>query len=211
MAITTYSELSTAAANWLARADLTSRIPEFITLFEAKFNRDMRVPQQERRNESFIVDAEYVNVPTDFLELRAMFVTSSGERYPITQMPPAQESEFYSSGSGVPRFVSVSGHTTADGTMAFRFAPPPGGTYTATIVYYAKLPALNSTTQTTNWLLTNHPDVYLYGTLLEAQGFIHNDPRLQVWKAAYDMAAGSLTRASNRSRWSSTGLAARAM
>ena len=51
MAITTNSELNTAVANWLSRSDLTSRIPEFIALFEAKFNRDMRVPQQERRNE----------------------------------------------------------------------------------------------------------------------------------------------------------------
>src|SRR5574343_38100 len=144
MAITTNSELNTAVANWLSRSDLTSRIPEFIALFEAKFNRDMRVP--------------------------------------------SQESEFYSSGTGVPRFVSVSGHTTADGTMAFRFAPPPDGTYTATIVYYAKLPALNSTTQTTNWLLTSHPDAYLYGSLLEASIFIGDDPRIPMWKAAYDMA-----------------------
>jgi hypothetical protein len=98
MAITTNSELNTAVANWLSRSDLTSRIPEFIALFEAKFNRDMRVPQQERRNESFSVNAEYVSVPTDFLELRAMFITSSGTRYPINQMPPSQESEFYSSG-----------------------------------------------------------------------------------------------------------------
>ena len=211
MAITTNSELNTAVANWLSRADLTSRIPEFIALFEAKFNRDMRVPQQERRNESFSIDAEYVNVPTDFLELRSMFVTSSGVRYPVNQMPPSQESEFYSTGSGVPQFVSVSGHTTADGTMAFRFAPPPDGTYTATIVYYAKLPALNSTTQTTNWLLTNYPDAYLYGALLEAAIFIAEDQRIPMWKAAYDMATGSLNRAANRARWSSTGLATRAM
>src|SRR5574343_250801 len=211
MAITTNSELNTAVANWLSRSDLTSRIPEFIALFEAKFNRDMRVPQQERRNESFSVNAEYVSVPTDFLELRAMFITSSGTRYPINQMPPSQESEFYSSGTGVPRFVSVSGHTTADGTMAFRFAPPPDGTYTATIVYYAKLPALNSTTQTTNWLLTSHPDAYLYGSLLEASIFIGDDPRIPMWKAAYDRAMGSLNRSASRSRWSSTGLAVRPM
>ena len=42
MAITTYAELQAAAANWLVRADLTARIPEFIALAEARLNRVMR-------------------------------------------------------------------------------------------------------------------------------------------------------------------------
>ena len=39
MALSTYSDLTTAVANWTARADLTSRIPEFIKLAESDFNR----------------------------------------------------------------------------------------------------------------------------------------------------------------------------
>ena len=42
MAITTYAELQAAAANWLVRGDLTARIPEFITLAEARLNRVLR-------------------------------------------------------------------------------------------------------------------------------------------------------------------------
>ena len=41
MAISTFAELSTAAANWLDRSDLTDRIPEFIALAEARFNREI--------------------------------------------------------------------------------------------------------------------------------------------------------------------------
>jgi hypothetical protein len=43
MAISTYAELQTAVANWLDRDDLTARIPEFITLAEAKIRRVARV------------------------------------------------------------------------------------------------------------------------------------------------------------------------
>ncbi len=42
MAISTYAELQTATANWLDRTDLSSRIPEFIDLAEATFNRTIR-------------------------------------------------------------------------------------------------------------------------------------------------------------------------
>ena len=210
MAISTYSELLTATANWLGRADLTSRIPEFIALFEAKFNREARVPQQERRNPAFSIASEYETVPTDFIELRSIHLTTDPKR-PMSSMPPDQEVMFYNSGSGIPLFVSVTGHTATDGTLSLRFAPVPDGSYTAVLTYYAKLPGLNATTQTTNWLLTNHPDLYLYGVLLEAAAFVENDSRVSLWKSAYDMAIGGLRNSTNRARWGAGGMAARAV
>ena len=209
MAISTYAELLTAAANWTGRDDLTSRIPEFIALFEAKFNRDVRVPQQEKINASFTVDGEYETVPTDFVELRAMHLTTSPKR-PLTYMPPNQQAEFSSTDSGIPRFVTVTGHTAVDGTMSFRFAPVPDATYTAVVTYYARLLGLNGTTQTTNWLLTNNPDVYLYGVLLEAAVFLTDDPRVPLWVAGYERAMASLQRTNSRARWGAGGIAVRA-
>ena len=49
MAITTYSELQTAIANFLARDDLTSRIPEYIELAEARMSRELDTRSQEKR------------------------------------------------------------------------------------------------------------------------------------------------------------------
>jgi hypothetical protein len=43
MSITTYSELQQAIADWLERADLAARIPDFIALFEATANRLSRM------------------------------------------------------------------------------------------------------------------------------------------------------------------------
>lgn len=49
MAITTFSELKTGIANWLERDDLTSRIPEFIALAEARHRREIRIRQMQKR------------------------------------------------------------------------------------------------------------------------------------------------------------------
>lgn len=47
MTISTYAELQTSVASWLHRADLTSQIPDFITLAESKLNRKLRLRAQE--------------------------------------------------------------------------------------------------------------------------------------------------------------------
>jgi hypothetical protein len=68
MALSTYTELKAAVASWLARADLTSTIPDFITLAEAKLNRTLRTRQMEQR--STATATEYMELPTGFIELR---------------------------------------------------------------------------------------------------------------------------------------------
>jgi hypothetical protein len=52
MSITTYTELQTAIGNWLDHSLFTSRIPEFIVLFEATANRKLRVRQMETSTRS---------------------------------------------------------------------------------------------------------------------------------------------------------------
>jgi hypothetical protein len=40
-----------------------------------------------------------------------------------------------------------------------------------------------SNRRTSNWLLAQHPDAYLYGSLAEAEAFGFNDARLATWRA----------------------------
>ena len=62
----------------------------------------------------------------------------------------------------------------------------------------------------TNWLLSAHPDLYLYGAILQAEVHIKDDPRLPLIKAGYDEMLYQITRASNRSRWGGNGMVMRA-
>ena len=192
MAISTYSELLTAAGNWL-RADLTARIPEFVTLAQARINRQVRVSAMETKTTSFTINAEYVNVPADFLEAQHFYLTSSSPRLALQVMSAEQMTDDYTT-SGKPKYFCVVG-------SQFRFSPVPDASYTATLIYYAKPATLAATTQETNSLFPANADLYLYATLLEAEAYIHNDGRLAVWKSAYDDALYHLNKASNTARY----------
>jgi hypothetical protein len=45
-----------------------------------------------------------------------------------------------------------------------------------------------------NWYITNAPQVLLYGSLIEAEPFLRNDERIQLWRSYYDEAVGLLKR-----------------
>ena len=71
MAITTFSELKTAVANWLDRSDLTDRIPEFIALAEARHRRDFKIRRMETRvTANTIADTEFYTLPDNYVAMR---------------------------------------------------------------------------------------------------------------------------------------------
>lgn len=175
MSITTYSELKTAAANWLDRTDLTDRIPEFIALFEARANRTLRAPEMLTKDTAFSIDDQYVDHPTGYLEA-VRFTLATSPIVNLEFIAPEQMAEWREgrTASGKPKWYTVVG-------TQFEFLPTPDSTYTATLLYYAKLTAL-SDSATTNWLLTSHPDIYLAGTLLSAEPYLKNDERVPLWR-----------------------------
>lgn len=172
MAIGTYSELQTACANWLNRSDLTARIPEFIALAEGYLQKELRTNDQITRTD-ITIDGEFEDVPSDFLEVSNFYLDTS-PKTTLTQVTQgALVTTYPNNTTGKPEAFSVVG-------SSFRFGPSPDGTYTGKLTYYAKIPAL-SDSQTTNWLLTNHPDVYLYTTLIQSAPYLGEDERVGVW------------------------------
>lgn len=178
MSLTTYSQLQAAVLNYLHRSDtqLSARIPDFISLTEAKFNRKLRTRDQETHNSSFVVAAQYVSLPTDFKELRSIHISGdTGGTLDFMDLQDMSNRYPYSS-TGVPKFFCITG-------SQFRFAPRPAGSYTAVLDYYAAITPLSDAAPS-NWLLAAHPDAYLYGALLEAAPFCKN-PDLGTWAALF--------------------------
>ena len=87
--------------------------------------------------------------------------------------------------SGVPSAYTV----LAD---EMQLAPIPDGAYILQMLYYAKPPVL-SDTNPSNTFLANTPDALLYGALGEAEPYLMNDARLQIWAALYDRAVNSIS------------------
>jgi hypothetical protein len=183
MALSTYTELKTTIANWLNRSDLTSEISDdFIVLTEADLNAKLRIRQMHAQT-TITIDAETETVPTGFLQVRDFYILSNGAKFPMTFISPAQmDAVKASSTTGVPSSYTILGST-------FRFAPRPDSTYSGILNYYKKFDPLTSS-NTSNYILADHPAVYLYGSLFHAANFLGGfDPnQVQQWSQMYQTA-----------------------
>ena len=195
MAFTSYSDLKTTIANYLARSDLTSVIPDFIRLAEERLRRDLRTRQMLVVATANTVGGDStVGLPTDFLEMRDIHINTN----PIASLSYEAPNAFYSNTratqSGLPTTYTVL-------ASELQFSPIPDGVYTAQMLYYAKPPLL-SDTNSSNVFLANFPDALLYGALGEAEPYLMNDARLQVWASLYDRAIASISAADQSSEYS---------
>lgn len=201
MAITTYSELQTAVADWLNRSDLTATIPNFIALAEAQMNRQIR-HRKMQTTASLTVSSGYTNLPSDWLE-NIRFQLNTNPVTPLAYETPEQileDSQKYSS-SGQPMFFSVVG-------TQLQVLPSPDSSYDASLLYYAKIPSL-SDSATTNWLLTESPDVYLYATLIQSAPYLKEDERLGTWAGIYQTLISDMKIADANARVGNSKVAAR--
>ncbi len=178
MALDTYTNLKTAVANWLNKSNLTARIPDFIGLAEADISRRLRVRDLEAQATGTLSGATLA-LPTRFSKVKSFTIVVSGVNVVLEYMAPAQLREQYmATATDIP-----SGYTITNG--AFQIAPVPDGNYAYTLDFYQKLEPLSDSVAT-NWVLTNHPDLYLYGSLLQAEPFLKNDERMATWAALYE-------------------------
>jgi len=203
MAIATYTDLQSAVGDWLNRADLSSVIPTFITLAEAKFNRELRTRDMLLRSEA-ITTNEFVAVPSDFLENYSLELnmTNLGPQQSLAFIGPLEAKVLKANKiTGLPRY-----YTMIDG--AFEILPAPSGNTDIILTYYQKIPSLSGTVST-NWLITKSPDLYLYSTLLEAAPYLKDDERLQVWAAARQQVMDAMAAESERAMRPSTQMVAR--
>ena len=200
MAIGTFAQLKTAAANWLDISDLTDRIPECIALAEARFNRILRTRDMETVSTAISTSAgtrEY-SLPTGFVQMKELHLTTD-PLTPLAYITPEMMTRIWAgSGRGKPEVFTI----IADNV---RLGPNPDAVYTTSMLYYKTFTAL-SDSATTNDMLTNNPDVYLYGTLLEAEPFIMNDQRVQLWGMAFEKAIGDIQNQDNKDRHSGSQL-----
>ncbi len=167
MAIGTYAELKTAVANWLHRSDLTTQIPDFIALCEADVRRDLRVREMEDSTSVALTSTELA-LPTGFLEARQVTLDGIVVDYVLPQ-----------------QFTPISDDTTYQYTVKgtnFVFQTTSG---TVKVDFYKGFTAFSANGDT-NWLLTNHPDAYLFGSLAWACTYTQDDPMPH--RAAYQAA-----------------------
>jgi len=197
MAFTNYSDLKSTIADYLARDDLDTKIPDFIRLAEERLKRDLRIRQMLKvATASTIVNDSTVSLPSDFLAMKDLHLDTN----PVRVLQFQNTSNFFrnarTTDKGVPTMYTLLG-------SEFQFAPYPDAVYTLRMVYYHK-PELLSDSNPSNLFLANCPDLLLYGALAEAEPYLMNDERLATWASLYDRGLASLRASDDDSEYPSS-------
>jgi hypothetical protein len=140
---------------------------------------------------------EYVAVPADYLE--GINLQLTGETSPLRYVT-LDEADIIIKEA---RYTSVHAYSIMDGAIAL--VPPPANDVEIEMVYYGAVPALSSS-QTTNWLLTRAPDVYLYGALVHAAPYLMDDQRISVFGQFYSQRVSALNDESQKTTHSGSPL-----
>lgn len=178
MSIATYSELKTAIATWLHRSDLDSAIPDFIALAESNIRQDVRCRAMEAAATGTL-SATTLALPARFAEARRVLIDNVPQRY----LTPTQFTYVRTN-------TEDARYTIVGETMHFQKS---SGDYQ--VDYWQWFAALADAADT-NWLLTNHPGIYLFGSLVEAAAYTKANP--EPWAAKYMTAIAKLNRAEQK-------------
>lgn len=192
MALSTYADLQASVAAWLHRTDLTQIIPDWIRMAESRANRSLKLRVMETEASlPFPPGGRTVGVPEGFVEPIAMWFQpdASATRSALVFVQPQDMS--VSQAPGTPSYWTIDADTVA-------LDRPMVSPLSIMTMRYRRAFSL-SETDTTNWLLTNHPDIYLYGTLLESAPYIRDDARLSLWQDRFNAAMQEIQ---NKEGWS---------
>lgn len=168
MSISTYAELKAAVAAWPHRTDLTASIPDFILLAEKLFNRRLRVRQMEESLPATTISGtNTITIPAGTLAVKNLWPV--GYENVLLQPQTLEAVVARKRTTGTPTMFAWQAST-----WLFDGSGDVAGTY------YEEIPAL-SDSNTTNWLLTASPDLYLFASLAEAAFYVKDESRAGMW------------------------------
>lgn len=198
MAAMTYASLQTDLAGILARSDLTTDIQRFIEDAEFRIARELRPRGFEVYVSSTFTSGTggaIVDQPTRLMTMIGWHVltdaagtTTGNYRRPILRRTYPFVRAYWpdQTATGRPKFYADMGPSQ------WIVCPTPSAAFVFNLGYYERLAPLSGS-NTTNWLTANCPDLLRYAALLESAPRLKDDPRIPMWKDAYDRLAQALT------------------
>lgn len=212
MAVDTYAKLQSDIGDAANRDDLFSDVTAYspatvegmikraIADATIGIQRDL-VSRGGHKNMELVLDTlattggnEVVTFPTDFAGHRTFLISTGGNKVPIDFLDPTTLYRQYpADAGGTPEKFTITGTNTA------RLRPTPDGIYTLRLIYFQALTVLDA--NTTNWVLLNHPDIYLSRAMWRLSLKLENDERVPFWKGDYDQLMNDLMGDDRNVRW----------
>lgn len=178
MAINTYSLLKQALQNWSHRTDINDIIDDVIHLAENDIDKRLLLRTNEQRATATMPTTDrFLVLPAGFLKMRRLTLINGSLNYEISYKAPEQMR--VNNTAGKPRYYTI--------TSEIEFDRVPDSAYTLEMSYFAKTTALTST-NTTNDVLTDYPDLYLYGCLLQIAMWEKDTESMMMYQSKFDMA-----------------------
>tara|TARA_R110000772_G_C13280516_1_gene437092 strand:+ start:1353 stop:1979 length:627 start_codon:yes stop_codon:yes gene_type:complete len=200
----TYEELKAASIAYADRYDteVDSNLDLFITMVEARANRVLKTREQTTRSFlTTITGEDYYPLPIDYAGMRDIQANSalpSAEHKVATYnyLSPEQMNARSNGPFGGKNYYTV----IANQIQIF---PKLDEGQSIEIVYYQKVPNLN-TTNDTNWMSTSHPDIYLAGMVAEIELFAKNYSAGELWYSRMTAMIEQLDTSDEEERWGGT-------
>ena len=194
MSLATYSDLKTSIANFLARSDLTDQIPDFISLCEARMSRELDTRGQESSTTfSTVAGTESYALPTDLREIRVAKINKTPTKVLEFVTPHGIYVNSPQNETGNPEFYTVIG-----GNIHLR--PIPDSVMTVELILGSGLTVL-SDSNTSNTVLSRHPDAYLYGSLTAAHTFLMDEARATQYDALFTRSIDEIKKDTDQARY----------
>lgn len=203
--IANLGDLTSAIGDWAWRStdpNFTAAIPQMIANFEASFARRQRT-QEMVEEDTITIAAAATTLPSGYLEMIRLQVVD--KKYPLTYVSPAEAARFDTTtdASGIIyHYTIIAGQVV----LVPQVQAPIGATLE--MVYYT-FTGLATAPGGVNWLLTKHPDIYLYGSLLQGAAYIDDKDTVAQWKVALDGAMDELALAAKRAKYGASPLVMR--
>lgn len=183
---TDYTTLQAQIADWLNRSGVTMPVSDFITLAEAEMKRRIR---RSSTRATITISAAETTLPADVAEVRSLHLTTG-----IAAIDkPMRNNTYAMLASRSAANAGLTGRPTDFALMGqtLLVSPAPDQSYTASIYYFRQLTPL-AVDATTNAILTEAPDAYLYGALLQAAPYMEDDTRILAWQTKFRNAIAQL-------------------
>lgn len=195
MALSTYSEIKIAVADWLDRSDLTAKIPDFIRLAELRIYRELRIPPMEAVV-TVTSSNNAIELPSNYVEMKSLIAKETQDR---TLKRVAYRDQPKSTETGIPTTYSRRANELI-------VHPSPDSSKTYEIYYWADIGSITDEADGQNWFTENAPDLLLYGSLLEATPYLKEDERVGIWQAAFRDSMRTVQSMSDKAEHSGSGI-----
>lgn len=184
MALATYTDLQTSVAGFLDRTDLTAVIPDFITLAESWINGETGLNLRTVESDQTLAvstGSRFAPLPASFREAQTLWQVwpDTGARVALRSIPP--ELMTVNTINSIPTAWGI------DGTNVCFDCPLSSSTAYSYVLRQIGGVTLSASAPT-NLVLTNYPNVYLYGALREGADYLRDDDALQKWEGRYQAA-----------------------